>query len=151
MFEITSEFLKSRWLIQGGKRLPYNPKLKERARELRKNATRPEQKLWNDFLKWLIVETPPQSPSNEGEETTKKLRVYRQRPIDNFIVDFYVPKYKLVIEIDGDSHYEDWEKEYDEERTDVLEWYWLQVIRFTNTDVTNDFDSVCEEIIKTLT
>jgi very-short-patch-repair endonuclease len=145
MFEITTEFLKSRWLIQGVKRLTYNPKLKERARELRKNATKPEQKVWNDFLKWLTIETPPPM---RGEETTERLRVYRQRPIDNFIVDFYVPKYKLVIEIDWDSHCEGWMKEYDDERTDILEWYWLHVIRFTNTEVMNDFEWVYEEIIK---
>ena len=58
-----------------------------------------------------------------------------------------MPKYKLVIEIDWDSHYEDWAEEYDDERTDILEWYWLQVIRFTNYDVMNNFDWVCENII----
>ena len=150
MFEITPEFLKLRWLISAGKRLPYNPKLKDRARELRKNPTTPEQKLWREFLKWLTLQASPQSPSFEGEQTTEKLRIYRQRPIDNFIVDFYVPKYKLVIEIDGDSHYEKWAEEYDQERTDVLEWYGLRVLRLTNDEVMNDFESVCEEILNYL-
>jgi very-short-patch-repair endonuclease len=74
----------------------------------------------------------------------------RQRPIDNFIVDFYVPKYKLVIEIDWDSHYEDWVQEYDQERTAILEWLWLKVLRYTNYEVMNNFEWVCEDILRKL-
>ena len=48
-------------------------------------------------------------------------RVHRQRPIDNFIVDFYCPKLKLVIEIDGDIHYTENAQEYDLQRTEILE------------------------------
>ena len=67
--------------------------------------TAPEKKLWNEFLKDLILnvteQKTPSIPLDKGEETPSlKVRVLRQRPIDNFIVDFYVPKYKLVIEID---------------------------------------------------
>jgi len=134
--------------------LPYNPKLKERARELRKNMTEPEKKLWYNFLRDISQKTPPQSPSIEGEANSGnwvsrgslRTRIYRQRPIENFIVDFYIPEYKLVIEIDGDSHYEDGAQEHDEERTDVLEWLWLEVLRFTNKEVMNEFDWVCDEI-----
>ena len=65
--------------------LPYNPKLVQRAKELRKNMTKAERKLWYDYLRNF------------------KYRVHRQRPIDQFIVDFYCFELKLVIEIDGDS------------------------------------------------
>ena len=58
-----------------------------------------------------------------------KYRILRQRPIDNYIVDFYCPKLKLVVEIDGESHYTDDGKTYDEVRTYVLEGYGLKVLR----------------------
>jgi very-short-patch-repair endonuclease len=108
--------------------LPYNKKLNERVRELRKNMTEPEKKLWR-FLRTL--EYP----------------ILRQRIIDNFIADFYCAKLKLVIEVDGDSHFTDEGKIYDEERTKILECFGLKVIRFTNYDVMNNFECVCEKII----
>ena len=69
--------------------LPYNRALVERARDLRKNMTPAEAELWHECLRHLNVS------------------VLRQRPIDNFIVDFYIPSLKLVIEVDGDSHFDD--------------------------------------------
>jgi len=68
--------------------IKYNPKLKERARELRKNSTPSEIELWKSL---------------RGAQ----LHGYtfnRQKPLDEFIVDFYCRKLGLVIEIDGDSH-----------------------------------------------
>lgn len=108
--------------------LPYNQKLTTRAKELRKNATRPEKKLWQEYLRFL------------------KPRFLRQRPIDNFIVDFYCASCKLVIEIDGYSHFTEEGQEYDLERTKILEGYGLTVIRFTNDEVMNSFEGVCAEI-----
>ena len=128
MFEVTNEFIKSRWLIQVNKRLPYNPDLKERAKELRKNITKAEKKIWFDFLK------------------KSDFRFLKQRPIDNFIVDFYCRELNLIIEIDWDSHYENWALEYDSERTNFLEWYGLKVVRFTNLEIYNNFESVCERL-----
>ncbi|CAN5896890.1 hypothetical protein BH24DEI2_BH24DEI2_20740 [soil metagenome] len=81
--------------------LPYNRALFERARELRKNMTPTEAKLWNECLRHLNV------------------NVLRQRPIDNFIVDFYLPGSKLVIEVDGDSHFSAEGRARDAERTSV--------------------------------
>jgi len=101
-----------RGLITTGYHLPYNPKLTERAKELRNNLTEAEKRLWYGYL------------------CTFKYRVLRQRPIDNYIVDFYCPKLKLVIEIDGDTHYTDAGKIYDERRTQILESYGLRVVRF---------------------
>ncbi|MGA1411295.1 MAG: endonuclease domain-containing protein, partial [Prochlorotrichaceae cyanobacterium] len=53
---------------------------------------------------------------------------------------------KLVIEVDGDSHFSDEGKAYDEERTQQLEGYGLKVVRFTNREVLQEFESVCEAI-----
>ena len=108
--------------------LPYNSQLVERAKKLRKNMTKAEKKLWYDYLR------------------TFPLRVHRQRPIDNFIVDFYCPKLKLVIEIDGDSHNSELAQDYDKERTQVLEGYGLKVIRFSNEQVLREFEGVCRKI-----
>ena len=77
-----------------------------------------------------------------------KYRILRQRPIDNYIVDFYCPKLKLVVEIDGESHYTDDGKTYDEVRTYVLEGYGLKVLRFKNSQIMNDFEQVCTTINK---
>jgi very-short-patch-repair endonuclease len=108
--------------------LPYNPQLVERAKHLRKNMTIAEQKLWKNYLKNF------------------KYRILRQRPIDHFIVDFYCPSLKLVIEIDGDSHFTDDAIIYDQARTEKLENYGLQVIRFTNQEILHNFEGVCERI-----
>jgi very-short-patch-repair endonuclease len=108
--------------------LPYDAALVPRAKELRKNMTTAEKKLWYGYLK------------------TFKFKVLRQRPIDHFIVDFYCPTLKLVIEIDGDSHFTDEGKDYDQERTQRLEGHGLKVLRFTNHQVLQDFKNVCEAI-----
>ena len=108
--------------------LPYKPQLVERAKELRQNPTPAEKKLWQNYLR------------------TFKFRVLRQRPIDNFIVDFYCAALKLVIEVDGESHFTDEGQEYDRERTQILQGYGLKVVRFTNDQVLNNFEAVCEEI-----
>jgi very-short-patch-repair endonuclease len=108
--------------------LPYNPQLVARAKEMRKNPTIAERKLWG-YLRNFPV------------------KFWRQRPIDNFIVDFYCPKLKLVIEVDGDSHFTESDLVYDEERTRVLEGYGLRVIRFNNDEVLQNFEGVCEQIM----
>ncbi len=112
--------------------LPYNPDLVERARQLRKNMTPAERKLWNEFLRNF------------------RYPVLRQRPIDQYIVDFYCARLKLVIEVDGGSHYTEDGQVYDEHRTQVLESYGLRVMRFTNTQVLQSFEAVCQEIESTL-
>ena len=90
--------------------LPYNPLLVPRAKELRKNMTGAERKLWFGFLRTLGI------------------RVLRQRPIDNFIVDFYYPAARLVVEIDGGGHFTSDGLDYDWSRTEILEGYGLAVI-----------------------
>jgi len=108
--------------------IPYNKKYKERAKELRKEMTQEERKLWYMFLK------------NHSE------RFLRQKVIDNYIVDFYCPSKKLVIEIDGSQHYTAEGIEYDEIRTEVLNAYNLEVIRFSNWEINKKFKEVCELI-----
>ena len=115
-------------LITTGYHLPYNPELVEQAREMRKNPTPAEKKLWYGYLR------------------TFKYRVLRQRPIDNYIVDFYCAQLKLVIEVDGDSHYSEDGIQADQLRTSRLEGYGLRVVRFTNIEVLNNFEAVCETI-----
>ncbi|MCD8354493.1 MAG: endonuclease domain-containing protein [Clostridiales bacterium] len=106
----------------------YNKELKERARMLRKNMTPEESRLWYAFLKDYPV------------------KVYRQRVIDGYIVDFYCSSAKLVIEIDGTQHYTTEGVEYDSIRSELLEQYGLEVIRFTNLDIHSRFCSVCDKI-----
>lgn len=73
-------------------------------------------------------------------------RVLRQRPIDRFIVDFYCAELKLVIEVDGESHFTEESRLYDLERTQILGDYGLKVLRFTNEQVMMEFDGVCQQI-----
>ena len=81
-----------------------------------------------------------------GEYVSTKIRFQRQKAIDNFIADFYCHKAKLIIEIDGSQHYTEEGRQKDEFRTEILEWYDLKVIRFTNRQINTNFSGVCEYI-----
>ena len=110
-----------------------NLNLSDRAKDLRKNMTKQEKHLWYDFL------------------SKHEVRWYKQRIIDNYIVDFYCSRAKLVIELDGSQHYTKDGIEYDNERTNVLREYGIEVIRFSNNEIDTCFDGVClkiEEIVK---
>ena len=109
-----------------------NTKLLQNAKSLRKNMTKQEKHLWYDFLCKYPV------------------KIYRQRIIDGFIVDFYCHKAGLVIEIDGSQHYTPDGKEYDRVRSEILSRHGLEVIRFTNFDVDKYFDGVCYMIDKVI-
>ncbi len=95
------------------------------ARQLRKNMTPWERKLWYCFLKDYPI------------------RFQRQKCIDHYIADFYCFRAKLVIELDGGGHYNPSAELYDHNRTSTIEKYGLQVIRFCNTDIDKNFYSVC--------
>ncbi len=71
---------------------------------------------------------------------------YRQRIIGNYIVDFYCPSVKLVIELDGGQHYEDKGIERDRTRDDYMRGQGLKVLRFSNRDVFQNLDRVIEAI-----
>lgn len=110
----------------------YDKKLKSRADELRKNMTQQEWNLWYFYLR------------------NHRLKWYRQRIIDRFIVDFYCHAAKLVIEIDGKQHYTDQGIVYDTERTQILQGYGLKVLRYTNQQLECNFQEVCWDIEKNL-
>ena len=107
-------------------RLPYNPKLKERAKELRKAGNLPEVLFWQRVHK-------------------RKFKGYdfdRQKIIGNYIVDFYCTNQNVVIEIDGSSH--DAKQEYDEARDEYLKSLGLEVIHIPAKEVLQNLDGVME-------
>ena len=106
----------------------HNTKLTSNAKSLRKNMTKEERHLWYDFLKDYPV------------------RFLRQKVIDNYIVDFYCSKAKLVIELDGSQHYEKEMLLKDKIRTEKIEKYNLTVIRIPNCEINIHFTEVCEYI-----
>ncbi len=107
----------------------------ESRRKLRKNQTDVERILWNLLRNRQICEA--------------KFR--RQYSIDDYILDFYSPEYKLGIEADGGQHYTDDIKKQDEFRAKELAKIGVQILRFSNTDILNNIEGICEEIQKTLT
>ena len=111
-------------------RISYNPKLKEIAREFRNNPTKQEKILWN-YLKGNQI---------EGYD------FHRQKPLDNYIVDFYCTKLRLAIEIDGSIHNEEYNKIKDYIRQDRLEDYGISFIRFSNTEIENSIEEVLNTI-----
>jgi len=74
----------------------------------------------------------------------------RQHPIDRFFVDFYCAEAKLCIELDGISHFEAYQEEYDAARTAFLQEPGYKVIRFTNNDIRYNLNVVVDEIIGTI-
>ena len=73
-------------------------------------------------------------------------KIYKQRIIGRFIVDFYCASAQLVIEVDGSQHYEPQGLAYDSERSVFLEALGLEVLRFSNREIDRDFRGVCEQI-----
>ena len=106
----------------------HNPALTQRARELRKNMTREEKQLWYQYLR------------------SYPLRFLRQKVIDDYIVDFYCPKAKLVGELDGSQHFEIEAIEYDIQRTKYLESLGLLVLRVPNNEIADNFANICDYI-----
>ena len=109
-------------------RIYYNPKLKALSRELRKKGTLSEVLLWNAL---------------KGKQI-KGYQFMRQKPIDEYIVDFFCSKLKLIIEIDGISHNEKSEK--DQVRQRKLESIGLSIIRFYEWDIRKDIRAVVQGI-----
>jgi very-short-patch-repair endonuclease len=110
--------------------IAYNPKLKAVARMLRKNMTLSEVLLWQEI---------------KGKQLLG-VDFDRQRPIDNYIVDFYCKKLKLAIEIDGDSHTWEGALERDEVRQKRLEELSVRFLRFDDLDVKKDMPWVLNMI-----
>ncbi len=109
-----------------------NPKLTANAKTLRKNMTKEERHLWYDFLKSLPI------------------TVHRQKVIGDYIVDFYIASSKMAIELDGSQHYEDQGIESDAKRDQYINGLGIKVLRYSNLDVSQRFESVCEDILNEL-
>ena len=112
--------------------IPYNKKLVDNARTLRKNMTPEERHLWYDFLKRLPV------------------NVRRQHNIENFILDFYIAEKKIAIEIDGRQHELPEHRIADEKRDSDLKKWGITVLRYSNDSVRNNFISVAADVLKKL-
>ena len=111
--------------------LPFRKDLKKKARENRKNMNKPEARLWYEIL------------------SNKKLfgyRFLRQKPILNYILDFFCPKLKVGIEIDGESH--DEQAGYDEKRTSNLNEIGIKLVRYSNAEVMCNLDGVYLDLEK---
>ena len=114
--------------------IPYNPKLKEYARELRKNSTLSEVLLWKNI-----------------KNNALGVQFHRQVPMLEYIVDFYCHELMLAIEIDGDSHL--YKYEYDSKRQGELENEGVIFLRFTDLDVKQNMFSVgitLEQVVQEL-
>ena len=110
--------------------LKYGKHLKKYSRRLRKEMTDAERLLWSKI---------------RGKQV-KGFQVYRQKPIGRFVVDFYCPKSKLVIELDGGQHYSEVIQAKDESRDRYMESVGLKVLRFSDTEVFENLPGVIEEI-----
>ncbi|MBI2999222.1 MAG: DUF559 domain-containing protein [Deltaproteobacteria bacterium] len=114
--------------------LRYSDKLKWNARQLRKNMTESEQVLWERLRKRQILD----------------VQFYRQKPIGNYIVDFFAPKAKLVVEVDGSQHMKVPEVLEDRHRDEYLTHHGLLVLRFNDLEVLKETDGVVEVIFERL-
>ena len=110
--------------------LPYNKNLKELARDLRKNMTDAERRVWSKIRRKQL----------------KEFQFYRQKNIGDYIVDFYCPAAKLIVEIDGGQHYSEENIKKDEARDKFLSDLGFRVLRFSNSDVFKNIEGVVEEI-----
>ena len=106
----------------------HNKQLVPLAKHLRKEMTKEERHLWYDFLRAYPI------------------RFSRQKVLGQYIVNFYCAAAKLVVELDGSEHYTENGVRYDANRTAFLSTYGLRVIRISNTDISKNFEGVCEYI-----
>ena len=110
-----------------------HPIILAHAREMRHPQTSAETIVWKVL---------------RNKSTGYKFR--RQHPIDMFIIDFYCAEAKLLIEIDGDSHFIPKQEEYDKARTEYLEDLGYKLIRFTNNDVRYNIHVIADQIMRTV-
>jgi very-short-patch-repair endonuclease len=109
--------------------IPYNKNLKEPSKSLRDNLTEAERCLWTRLrLKHLGYV------------------FYRQKPIGEYIVDFYCPKARLVVEVDGGGHFTEDEASNDKVRDEYMRSLGLTVLRFSNSEVLKNTDSIAETV-----
>ena len=108
--------------------MQHNKQLTHLAQKLRKEMTKEEKQLWYQFLK------------------NYPIQFKRQVTCGQYILDFYCPKAKLAIELDGSYHTYSEVAENDKIRTDYLNSIGIHVMRFPNRDIWQDFERVCKQI-----
>ena len=109
---------------------PYSKNLKELSQKLRSNQTDAEGKLWQRINRDQLL----------------GFRFNRQKPLLNYIVDFYCAKAKLIIELDGSHHYEPEYQEKDRQRDDELRSLGFTMMRFSNDEIYYEIEDVVEQI-----
>ena len=109
---------------------PYDRSLKSLSRRLRGAMTDSEQRLWLRLRRRQVL----------------GVRFYRQKPLAEYIVDFYAPAAGLIVEVDGAQHFLPAAIEADRRRTAGLESMGLRLIRFDNRQVLLELDAVMEEV-----
>ncbi len=115
--------------------LNYNANLKDKARQLRKNLTDSERALWSGLRNKQILD----------------VQFYRQKPIGKFIVDFFAPRARLVVEVDGSQHIVGDHVQKDRFRDGYLASLGLKVLRFNSREVLEESDAVVEVIYRMIT
>ncbi len=108
--------------------MQHNHKLTSRAQRLRSNMTKEERRLWYEYLR------------------NYPHRFRRQVTCGRYILDFYCASAKLAVELDGSQHYMPEGQARDMERSAYLEGQGIQVLRFSNTDVLQNLNGVCQSI-----
>ena len=111
-----------------------NPILKERRQDLRRNQTEAEKSFWSCVRHRKL----------EGK------RFFRQYSLGPYILDFYCPALRLVVEIDGGHHLEPDNHEYDETRTEYLKDHGIEVVRFSNSEVLTDMCGILGKLKKVI-
>ncbi len=111
--------------------IPYDKRLTALARENRNNPTAPESRMWNEVLRMRHF---------------SDYKFLRQKPIADFIVDFYCAELRLAIEIDGDSHAG--AIKYDAVRTAVLKAHGISVVRYYNDEVMKNLEGVYDDLAR---
>ena len=114
--------------------LPFNKKLKTLARKFRKNMTEAESFLWQRIRRKQL----------------KGRQFYRQKNIGDYIVDFYCPSAKLIVELDGGQHYTEEGVNRDQIRDNYLENFGFSVLRFSDREVFKNIEGVLERIFEHL-
>jgi len=110
----------------------YNlPRLKQRRRQLRWNQTDSEKLIWSQLRNKQLL----------------GVKFFRQYSVGSYVLDFYSPKQRLGIEIDGGQHGDDAKREYDEYRTNYLAERRIKILRFWNNEVMSNINGVLEVIL----
>lgn len=115
------------------KYMPYNKRLTELAREYRTKPTLAEEMMWRKVLRKGVL---------------RQEKFTRQKPLDQFIADFYCAELMLVVEVDGDIH--EYEREHDQVRTELLSDYGIEVIRYTNNQLMQNPALVYNDLVEKL-